>query len=171
APNLTPALSLLYGAGEGDRFGAIREIGPSFFHWIKSLEFGEPFLRSAINPCGGILFAQTLEGRNRFVGLAAAKTVGLPELTFAHGQRAGHDASGFLLREVNGHLGEHGRVRVGQDAERFGVPLAEQPGTHVTLPVQRVTALTLAMRVQVGDRQTVRAFGSGDNFALRPTNP
>ena len=55
------ALSLPSGAGEGDRYGAIREIGPSVFHWITSLEFGEPFLRAAINPRGGILFAQAFE--------------------------------------------------------------------------------------------------------------
>src|SRR5207247_6136883 len=105
APYFSPALSLPSGAGEGDRFGAIREIGPSFFHWITSLEFGEPFLRAAINPRGGILFAQALEGRNRFiVSDAANKTVCPLDLIFAHGQRAGHDASGFLLREVDAHL-------------------------------------------------------------------
>src|SRR5439155_25278988 len=102
---LTPALSLPYGAGGGDKFGAIGEIGPSFFHWITSLESGEPYLRLAINPRGGILFAQALEGRNRFIVPAAAdKTVGLLELIFAHGQRAGHDASGFLLRQVDGRF-------------------------------------------------------------------
>src|SRR5688572_10924375 len=39
----------------------------------RDLKFGQPFLRSAINPCRRILFAQALEGSDRFISLAGSK--------------------------------------------------------------------------------------------------
>ena len=68
------------------------------------------------------------------------------------------------VRETDGHFGEHGRIAVGQDAESFRVPLAEQSGAHVTLPVQRVAAFALAARVNVRDGQAVRSLPLGRRF-------
>jgi len=91
---------------------------------------------------------KTLEGRDRFVGLVTAyQGVGLVKLPFPNRKRAAHNSPGFLGCQIDGHLGKHGRVRLGQNAERGGIALAKEPGAHVALPVESIPAFALAVWV------------------------
>jgi len=128
----------------------------------------QPLARGPINPGGRAFLAELLIEPDRLFGLAgAAQCSGLVEPLLAVGQRCRHDANGFVFGHVRRDLGQHRRVRVGEDAVSLGGALAEEAASHVALGVEGVAAFAPARRVDVGDRDAVGLFRSGDHLALR----
>src|SRR5204863_8360876 len=103
-----------------------------------------------VDPRGRIFLAQSFEGRNRFVSLTSSnQPVRLLEFLFANRERTCHYATSFLRREIDGHLVEHRRMRVRENAERFWIALAKQARSHVALPIHRVAALPVTAHIDV----------------------
>ena len=127
----------------------------------------EPLLRDAIDPSLAEFAAQLFKGRNGIVGFSLTQQgIGFLEPFLAHGKGPGTDLHRLRNGHGFGHFGEHGRIRIGQDAERGGRTFAKKPRAHVGLMIHGIAAVASAEGIDVSDGDVIRSFGFDKNFAL-----